>query len=66
MLTYTTKAGDTWDVIAKEVYGKETYTSFLMENNRDKIDYFVFPRGITLKIADLPDEEDAKLPEWRS
>lgn len=66
MSSYTTKAGDTWDMIAKEVYGKETYTSFLMENNRDKIGYFVFPRGVTLKVLDLPDMEDSTLPEWRS
>ena len=29
---YKTKSGDTWDIIAKEVYGDELYTSFLMGN----------------------------------
>lgn len=66
MRTYTTISGDVWDNIAKEVYGSEAYTSFLMENNPDKTDYFVFPSGVVLKIADVPDEQNAVFPEWRS
>ena len=61
---YTTVAGDIWDKIAKEVYGSETYTSFLMANNQKYIDYFIFPAGIYLTIEDLP-EEESNLPEWR-
>lgn len=62
---YVTKANDTWDKIAKEVYGSELYASYLMENNQDLIDYFVFPQGIKLKIVALLDKEDEALPEWR-
>lgn len=62
---YKTKSGDVWDSIAKEVYGSEAYTSFLMENNKKHLDYFVFPRGIDLVIEDLP-EDVSLLPEWRS
>lgn len=61
---YKTVAGDIWDKIAKEVYGSETYTSFLMANNQKYIHYFVFPAGILLDIKDLP-EEESTLPEWR-
>ncbi len=61
---YTTVAGDIWDKIAKEVYGSETYTSFLMANNQKHINYFVFPAGVQLDIKDLP-EEESTLPEWR-
>lgn len=64
--TYTTKSGDTWDVIAKEVYGSESYTSYLMENNHDKISYFIFPAGVILKTPALPaNEETITFPEWR-
>ena len=49
---YTTVAGDIWDKIAKEVYGSETYTSFLMANNQKYINYFVFPAGVQLDIKD--------------
>lgn len=62
---YKTKSGDVWDNIAKEVYGSESYTSFLMENNQEFIDYFVFPEGIKLVIKDKP-EEASQLPDWRS
>lgn len=62
---YKTISGDVWDAIAKEVYGNESYTSFLMENNQEYIDYFVFPEGIILKVKDLPEKESI-LPDWRS
>lgn len=49
---YKTKSGDTWDIIAKEVYGDELYTSFLMGNNQQHLGYFVFPEGVLLEIKD--------------
>ena len=62
---YKTVSGDVWDAIAKEVYGSESYTSFLMANNQEYLDYFVFPSGINLTIIDLP-EKESTLPGWRS
>lgn len=62
---YKTRSGDVWDAIAKEVYGSESYTSFLMTNNQNRLDYFIFPEGIELVIEDLP-EEESMLPDWRS
>ena len=68
MIEYITKSGDTWDIIAKEVYGDEMRLSFLMKNNGDLLTYFVFPSGVVVKIYDLPeeaDEEDEDIPDWR-
>ena len=68
MREYITKSGDTWDIIAKEVYGDEIHLSFLMKNNGDLLTYFVFPSGVVVKIYDLPeevDEEDEDIPDWR-
>ena len=48
--TYTTMSGDTWDRISREVYGSESYTSFLMANNQDKLDTFVFSAGENLSL----------------
>ena len=62
---YRTKSGDTWDNIAKEIYGVESYVSFLMSNNQKYLDYFLFPEGIELTIGELPQEANT-LPEWRS
>ena len=63
--TYNTRSGDVWDNIAKELYGSEAYTSFLMSNNQHLLDYFIFPEGIELAIKDIP-EETTLLPDWRS
>ena len=65
MAKYITKSGDVWDNIAKEVYGDEAYTSFLMENNQNHLNYFVFPEGIELVIKEVPTEVSL-LPDWRS
>lgn len=62
--TYTTISGDTWDMIAKEIYGDEARVSLLMESNQDLLEYFVFPDGIVLKAVDLP-EDGNMLPDWR-
>lgn len=61
---YKTKSGDTWDKIARNVYGRETDMSFLMECNQALLDYFVFPAGIEVVIRDKPNE-DSNLPDWR-
>lgn len=65
MEQYTTVQGDTWDVIAKKVYGEEKYAGYLMENNRLLLDYMIFPGGITLDIPELTEEADQDLPIWR-
>lgn len=64
---YTTRQNQTWDVIAKEVYGDEKYTEQLMKNNLDKIDIFVFSAGTVLSTPEIETQqkEDINLPEWR-
>ena len=51
-MAYTTKSGDTWDMIAKEVYGDEYHADVLMAANPQHIDTFIFGSGV--------DEQDAK------
>lgn len=65
MEQYTTVQGDTWDIIAKKVYGNEKYAGCLMENNRLLLEYMIFPGGITLNIPELTEETDPDLPIWR-
>lgn len=62
---YRTKSGDVWDDIAREVYGDEAYTSFLMANNQEHLEYFVFPEGICLRVEELPEKKNT-LPDWRN
>lgn len=65
METYETVQGDTWDMIAKKVYGEEKYAGYLMESNRPLLDYMIFPGGVVLSIPELTEEQDADLPIWR-
>ena len=43
MKEYRTIQGDTWDWIAKKVYGNEKRLDVLMENNQDLLDILIFP-----------------------
>lgn len=63
---YVTIAGDTWDMIAYKVYGKEIYADYLMKNNYDLLDIFVFSAGTKVYIPELPEITTADLPPWRS
>lgn len=61
---YITKQGQAWDEISKAVYGSEKHADFLMQNNPQYLNIFVFPYGIKLEIPELPhDRKD--IPPWR-
>ena len=70
MSDYITVSGQTWDQIAYEVYGDEHYCTSLMEANRDKLEYFVFPDGITLHLPEKDKLSSMSVPSdyptWRS
>lgn len=62
---YVTKSGDTWDIIAKEVYGDELRADVLMKANRNYIETFIFESGVELATPDLVEERDGSLPPWK-
>lgn len=64
-MAYITKSGDTWDVIAKEVYGSEYHADVLMAANHDHIDTFIFGSGVVLNTPELEEERDGLLPPWK-
>lgn len=63
--TYTTVQGDTWDIIAKKVYGSEQYADQLMASNFELLDLFLFSSGTVVKVPELKEEIDSNLPKWR-
>lgn len=65
MEEYRTIQGDTWDMIAKKVYGAERHLNYLMASNFELLDYFIFPAGIVVKVPELPAEISEDLPSWR-
>ena len=68
-MQYQTILGDTWDIIAKKVYGNELYADKLMKANRKYLNEFIFSAGITLECPEI-ESDAAKLPEaypeWRT
>lgn len=64
-MAYTTKSGDTWDVIAKQVYGSEYHADILMAANPQQIDTFLFEAGVVLATPVLEEEQDGLLPPWK-
>ena len=62
---YTTKSGDTWDVIAKEVYGSEYHADVLMAANPQEIDTFIFNAGVELNTPAWEEERDGLMPPWK-
>ena len=55
-MSYTTFSVDTWDSIAKTVYGAERYADYLMQQNPTKINVFRFDAGVELSTPALPEE----------
>lgn len=68
--TYTTISGETWDQIAYSIYGEERHCGYLMDANRDKLDFFVFPAGVTLVLPDadslISTDVSSDYPAWRA
>lgn len=68
MKTTTTVQGDTWDTIAKRVYGDTLRTQELMEarENVRLLDIQVFPDGVTIATPEVEERPVTyDLPEWR-
>ena len=63
---YTTKQGDTWDIISYKAYGDCKYIGLLMQNNFNLLDTFIFSSGIEVVIPALPEEENGSIPDWRN
>ena len=64
-MAYITKSGDTWDMIAKEVYGSEYHADVLMAANAAHIETFIFQAGVELSTPALEEDLNGLLPPWK-
>lgn len=64
-MAYITKSGDTWDMIAKKVYGSEYHADVLMAANAAHIETFIFQAGVELSTPALEEERNGLLPPWK-
>lgn len=64
-----TVQGDTWDTIAKRVYGDERLAQALMESrdNAPLLDIQIFPAGVVVTAPDVEQQSinQVDLPDWR-
>ncbi len=63
--TYMTSQGDTWDLIAYDLYGDEKYMRYLIEASWPLLDILVFSSGTMVNVPDIPEEADEDRPFWR-
>lgn len=61
---YKTLQGDTWDIVAKKVYGSEIYADILMANNFSLLDIFIFSAGEKIFIPEIS-VQNSNPPPWR-
>lgn len=64
-MTYITKPGDQWDMIAKECYENELLAGYIMQANPEYLDVFQFDAGVILTIPALPEDAEDGIPPWR-
>lgn len=65
---YRTVSGDTWDLIAYKIYGKEQYFHKLIRANLNLIDISVFSAGIPIICPEFKEntvKDNSKLPPWK-
>lgn len=68
MTTVTTIQGDTWDKLAKRIYGKETLMNVLIQANYHNRKIAIFPAGVVLNVPEVDTtsaEVSANLPPWK-
>lgn len=64
-MNYTTKTGDTFDIIAYNIFGNEKYASEIMAVNPEYIKTIVFDLGVNLKIPEIDTTQETTLPPWK-
>lgn len=64
--TYTTKWGDSFDMLALREYGEETLSTYIIEANLDYCDVLIFEEMVELQIPILRiTDTPTTLPPWR-
>ncbi len=62
----STIQGDTWDRIAKRVYGDELLCDVLMQANLVYLNTAIFPAGVVLVVPETAKSVRSAPPPWRA
>ncbi len=65
--SYTTRSGETWDLIALRALGDERHMHLMLDANPEQHWVAKFDEGVELVVPDLPVESSlpSGLPPWR-
>lgn len=64
---YTTQDGDTFDLLALDMYNDERLAHYIIEYNPDYADVIVFEGGVQLKLPVVEEAETSEtVPPWRA
>lgn len=62
---YTTMHGDTFDMLALDVYNNEFKSKYIIEANPQYASTIIFDAGVKLTIPILEDSAQTTLPPWK-
>lgn len=68
MKTTVTVQGDTWDILAKRLYGNELFMNVLICANINHRKTVIFPAGVELNVPEIDIasiEFEENLPPWK-
>ena len=66
-MEYTTKQGETFDMIAHKHYGNEEMAAPIILANPDHVETAVFDYGVEIEIPEIEKTDGSVyLPPWRS
>ena len=62
---YTTMYGDTFDILALDVYNNEFKSKYIIEANPQHASTIIFDAGVKLIIPVMDDPAQSTLPPWK-
>lgn len=64
-INYTTKQGDTFDMLAYRAYGSEFKSHYIIQANPQYASTLIFDSGIELTIPIISIDAASTLPPWK-
>lgn len=62
---YTTRQGDTFDILALDAYSEESRAHLIIQANPDYATVLIFNAGVKLKIPIIDTSAASSLPPWK-
>lgn len=64
-MKYSTVSGDTFDIIAHQMYGDAKLAAYIIEANIEYADIIIFEANVQLEIPKIDTTTSINLPPWK-